>query len=312
MKPNFERLLRRALQNLQTYGNFSFTRRQLYYEICRTARPPQGFDWQTAAAIFGAGVLPALALRRQNPLAAAGLLGANAVFTGGLTLQRYLPHTLAPPFAWADFSEWLDKRNASPHSLIKTGESIQPEHFEWDLTLYGLPRLLICQSDEIAQMLRANQFNMEASCAVLNYREAVPLGANYQIMLKHAPAPRVFFLHDANATGYALLSSLREQTQISAETALVPLGLRPLHAQKLHLFATKTRLENNFNLEAFPFLSDDEKSWLRAGWTAEVSAVHPVRLLRVLRRLVLDLPPRPNFWDLRLPPRSLGFLTSSL
>jgi hypothetical protein len=311
--PNFERLLNQSLKNFSTYGSFYYTRRQLYHEFCRAARSPRGFDWQTAAAVFGLGLLPAFGLRKQNRLLSVGLIGANALLAGGLSWLRYTPHTLEPPFTFTEFDDWLDKQEDSLSGLIQNTQinSLPSFDYEPDLTLYGLPRMLVCQSDEIAAMLRANYFNMEASCAVLSLREAAPLGENYRKMLELTPNPKVFYLHDASIEGYSFVPILRERLEIPKKAAVNLLGLRPDHARRLHLFVQQNQVSSDFNLDAISFLSEDEKRWLQAGWIAEISAVHPVRLLRVLRRLVLQIPTPPSIWKMRLPPRSLGFMSSN-
>lgn len=310
--PNFERLLKHSLKNFSTYGNFYYTQRQLYYELCRVARPPRGFDWRTAAAVFGLGLLPALGLRKQSRALTTGLIGANAILTGGLTWLRYSPHTLPPPFTFAEFDDWLNKQREFPSGLLHIDKiNVKPFGYEPDLTLYGLPRLLVCQSDETAAMLRANYFNMEASCAVLSLREAAPLSENYQKMLELAPSPKVFYIHDASLEGYSFVPTLRERLELPENAVISLLGLRPDHAARLHLFVQRNQSQFDFNLDAISYLSEDEKRWLREGWTAELSSVHPVRLLRVLRRLVLQIPAPPSIWKLRLPPRSLGFMSSN-
>jgi hypothetical protein len=320
---NLASALTPSLKNLAAYPDLRFTRRQLYYETCRTAKQPKGFDAKTAAVVFAAGSLPAvaaLAARRAKTLAT-GLITANALAAVGLTQLRRAPHTLAPPFSWEHFESSLTeylKNDVRPAGLLemKTENLTNaPVSHPADLTLYGLPRLLVCESPEIAEMLRANRFHMEAACAVLSFAEAAaatttaPLAETFKEMLARAPHPRVFFLHDAAAEAYEKIRNLRARIGLPDAVQLTVLGLRPVHAARLHLFATRDARGSIDDFDSGAFLSEDENGWLAAGWRAEVAAVHPVRLLRVLRRLVLDLPAPVSVWRLRLPPRALGFMS---
>lgn len=302
--------LRRSFANLSRFGSLRFTREQLYYEVCRTLRPPQGLDLKTAAAVFAAGSLPVLALAGKQKKAL-GFVAANAALAGGLAWLRKSPHTLETPVSFAAFEKALEiyLKNNPPGGLLG-GEKREFE-FEQptDLPLYGLPRVLVCQSAEIAEMLRANYFHMESSCAVLSLAEAAPLSDVYQKMMKAAEGARVFFLHDASLEAYAQIPFLREQLNLPDAMRLTILGLRPSHAQRMHLFAERAARNLNADLAAISFLLEDEKRWLEAGWLAKVAAVSPVRILRVLRRLVLGLPAPTRFWQISLPARESGFMS---
>jgi hypothetical protein len=176
-----------------------------------------------------------------------------------------------------------------------------------DLTLYGLPTLLICEAGEIAQMLRANQFHLQTPCAVLSLREATPLENSFQTMLERAEKPQIFFIHDADAQAFSKIPTLRKKLNLDEAIPLKILGLRPVHAQRLHLFADK--ISNNSDaVQQIDFLDESEIKWLAEGNTAEISAISPVRLLRVLRRLILGTQIPPSVWSLKLPDKSLGFM----
>lgn len=189
---------------------------------------------------------------------------------------------------------------------------IRADDFPPDLRLYGLPRLLVCESAEIAEMLRANQFHMESSCAVLSLPEDAPLPEIYREMLARTGSGRIFFLHDADFAAYTQILNLRERLALPAAAKLTILGLRPVHAERLHLFAGRKNSFSKSDLESVKFLSEIEKQWLAAGFCAEVATVPPARLLRVLRRLILGLPARSNFWQTPLlPAREAGFMSEN-
>ena len=220
------------------------------------------------------------------------------------------PKTQTPQISWNEFEERLSphlKENKIDGLLEIESKAEFKNDFPVDLTLYGLPRLLLCESDEIAQMLRANQFHLQTPCGVLSVHEATPLSEVCQKMLSLAEDPQIFFLHNANLAAFSLIKNLRQTLQIAENISLRPIGLRPVHAQRLQLFANKTK-SNDFDFSGFTYLSDKEKKWLLQGNSAEVTAISPVRLLRALRRIILGLEIPPSNWPLKLPKKELGFI----
>jgi hypothetical protein len=126
-------------------------------------------------------------------------------------------------------------------------------------------------------------------------------------MLKKAEEPQVFFLHNASFEAFSILKNLRATLNLREEIPLRSLGLRPVHARRLHLFAQKN-VSREFDFSTVDFLDESEKNWLSRGNSAEVSAVSPVRLLRVLRRLILGLEIPPSEWQIQLLKKNLGFM----
>jgi hypothetical protein len=148
-----------------------------------------------------------------------------------------------------------------------------------DVLDYGLPRLLICQHDGIAAMLLANDLHMESGTAVLGGTQVV---AGVPELLRDAMergATTVYLLHDATATG----ATWREGVEHRIAGRVVALGLRPEQARALHLVRGPSG-------------------------GAELAAVPPVHLLRVLRRLLGQ--PRPPAGPTSVRGRAgLGFLS---
>lgn len=126
-----------------------------------------------------------------------------------------------------------------------------------DVLDYGLPRLLICQRDGIAAMLLANDLHMESGTAVLGGTQVV---AGLPDLLRDATergATTVYLLHDATPVG----RTWRERVENGIPGRVVALGLRPEQARALHLVRGPSG-------------------------GAELAAVPPVHLLRVLRKLL--------------------------
>ncbi len=277
----FEKTLQASLVNLQSFGRLYFTPKQLYYEFCRTLRLPFAID-----------------LRKSLP-----------IFDKVSSLMR-TPQTIETPASWnefgAKFAQYLKTNEIT--GLLKIESKIDfVEKFPSDLTLYGLPKILICESDEIAQMLRANQFHLQTPCGVLSLSEASPLPTGWQKMLGRAENPQAYFLHDASLRAFSVIKNLRQTLRIKDDVLLRPLGLRPVHAQRLRLFSIKAD-SRNLDLSELNYLSDEEKNWLLDGNSVEISAVSPIRLLRILRRIILGLEIPTSDWQLKLPSKSMGFM----
>jgi hypothetical protein len=182
--------------------------------------------------------------------------------------SRRLRFTVPAPIGYARFERLLSRWNGEVPGLLtaprRPAPAPPPEVFE-----YGLPRVLVCQHRDIADMLLANGLHMESVCPVFAVDD-LPLDERLRTALE-AGEGRVYVLHD---TGPAEAASVDAVTAWAAGVPVVPLGLRPVHARALHL--------------------------PRVGATAEVAAVNPARLLRTVHRLVREqYRPRRSFPRLR-------------
>jgi hypothetical protein len=201
--------LRRAVARAGAPGQIRFTRRQLYFELCRGLQP----------------------LCRAS---------------------RRLRFTVPAPIGYARFERALGRWRGEVPGLLTAPRPPAPvpppEVFE-----YGLPRVLVCQHREIADMLLANGLHMESVCPVFAVDD-LPLDPRFRAALE-AGSGRVYVLHDTHAPVDAV-------TRWAEQVPVVALGLRPVHARALHLPTV--------------------------GATAEVAAVNPARLLRTVHRLVRE------------------------
>jgi hypothetical protein len=148
-----------------------------------------------------------------------------------------------------------------------------------DLLDYPLPRVLVCQHERLAAALVANDLHMEGAAAVLGPADGAAPPPALRSALAAAPDPVVFLLHDATPAGLTWLSGTWTGW---APARVQSLGLRPAQARRLHLF--------------------------RGDTGAEVAAVPPDHLLRVLRRLLSGRPRRAAAPTLRQRAR-VGFLS---
>jgi hypothetical protein len=128
-------------------------------------------------------------------------------------------------------------------------------------------------------------------------------------MLSRTPDSRVYYLHSADTEGVSIIPTLREQMNLPAAIPLTAMGLRPSHAKNMHLFAFQKPLAQNKNEDWPYYLSARERTWLEAGWHVELEAVSPVRLLRVLRRMMLGAGKPRLKWPNLGEEREIGFMT---
>ncbi len=262
-----EKALQTSIRNLQSFGRICFTPKQIYYEFCRTLNSP-------------------------------------------FRLLTFGNKTIKPPISFERFAQLLEAylQNNELKNLLEIKPNIEfTRNVPNDLTLYGLPKILVCETDEIAQMLRANQFHLQTPCAVLSLSEATPMPESFHKMMTKAENPQVYFLHNANLEAFSLIKHLRQTIAAQTDIPLRPIGLRPIHAMRLQLFANKTNSQA-FDFSEPSYLHNDEKKWLLDGNSAEVSAISPVRLLRVLRRIILGLEAPASNWQFKLPKKELGFM----
>lgn len=192
----------------------------------------------------------------------------------------------------AEFEEAL--RIAPPPSGLLRGLPLPPLPLagrEPDLAAYGLARILVCQSEEVARMLQENLFHMETGCAVLASPEPGPIPPPFAAMLRRARRPSFFLLYDASPAGLRWQRAWTEHRRWWRGARLRSAGLSPAQARRLGLPALSGKAVEVGAVAAG--LAPAERQWLEAGWSAEVAAVAPARLLRALRRIVLGSLPVP-------------------
>jgi hypothetical protein len=286
-----------------------YTERQLFYEVCRTLRPPLLGGRRAPLLTLVAGSLPALALRRRPGFAAVLALLAAGTAAGVWGVGR-IPRTVEPPLDQNRFAQALAAyrlRHGEPHGLLPPPSPPVPlTEREPDLADYGLARVLVCQDATLAHMLVANMLHLEAECAILSLAAATPLPDAVVAMLMRAPGAQVLVLHDASAEGVALPARAADLLELPPGMPVRSLGLQPAHAQRMHLFAPRGPAPADVShLPATP----REQRWLLNGSWAEPAALRPAHLLRALRRAL-----RPNAGQVRRRPtlrqfRKTGYMT---
>lgn len=302
-----------SINGLAAYGELAYTERQLYYDVCRTLRPVPGLARRQLPWALAIGLLPAL-LTLRRPRRAAALIVADVLVVEALHLLRRIPFTLRPPIFYDGFTKALHDycaQHTPPSGLLPppTPRSSSLRDVEPDLLDYGVQHLLVCQQTEVAHMLLANYAHIEWACPILTLSEAIPLPDGLQAMLRRSEKGRVYFLHNASPEGLALVPGLRHRLGVSPDIRITAMGLRPAQALHLHLFAERHLSPAKLPSEWPAYLSARERAWLRAGWQTETQALHPVRLLRALRRIMLGPPVKKTRIPSLRRDQTVGFMT---
>ncbi|MEV5836526.1 hypothetical protein [Nocardia sp. NPDC052112] len=184
--------------------------------------------------------------------------------------SRRFAFTIPAPLSYPAFRAALDGREvpglltpAPPRSTRAGLHTPEPDLFD-----YGLPRLLVCESDAVAQMLRANGLPMESACPILSASE-LPLDPGIARMLSRVDGT-IYLLHDASPHGLSFPTRLAHLTDIPDRARIVPLGLRPRQAGGLHLPHLRGPVPSAEGAQVDP--------WERAGLRGRESNAHAVQM----------------------------------
>lgn len=199
-----DRLLRGAIERAAAPNGVRFTERQLYFELCR-------------------GLVPVHRLPRRPAFTVSALVPYRVFRTA---LDRH-----------GDVPGLLDPALPLPRGVGRYTR--EPDLFD-----YGLPRLLVCESTQVAAMLRANGVPMESACPVVSAAD-LPLDPGIAAMLGRAGGATVYVLHDASDEGLAFPARLPSLTDIPDEVRVAGIGLSPSQAAPLHLPHARGRLSRS-------------------------------------------------------------------
>jgi len=198
---------------------------------------------------------------------------------------------------------WLDswaRINGSVTQILPSvsnalpAQNIAPDP---NVSNYSFDRLVVCQTDEIAQMLIANNFHFENNCAILSisgYPQRI-FETTMQ-MLRRNTELRVFAFHDCSPEGMKLANELRTNSHwFPDETiVIVDIGLSPrqILAAKRDMFiqSSKSSAQASQLLAASikENLSQVELEWLDGGNFVELESFTPQQLIQVLNRSIAN------------------------
>jgi hypothetical protein len=164
-----------------------------------------------------------------------------------------------------------------------------------DITNYSFDRAVICDRPSIAQMLIANNFHFENSCAVLSvtgYPQSI--FDTVMTMLKRNPNLKVYVLHDASPKGVGLANYLRtnEKWFTDNNIAIYDVGLFPrqIFASPTSMFIIN-KAGGKVAINKLPevvknSLSVEELAWLAAGNIVELESFTTQKIMQVLSQAI--------------------------
>lgn len=194
-----------------------------------------------------------------------------------------------------EIDEWLRRWQQNNGVVTKylqmPSHPTAPAKVSQEISAYSFDRAVICDRDEIAHFLIANNFHFENNCAVLSingYPQSI--FTTVLEMLHRNPQLKVYVLHDASPSGVQLVHRLRTTPRWFAASqgiAIFDLGLMPRQVMKRHMFVRQSD-DCQQQVLALPepvrnLLQPDELKWLAAGKHVELESLSPLLLLKVLR-----------------------------
>ena len=186
--------------------------------------------------------------------------------------------------------EWLERWQTANGTLEKL--LLHPDKNALPATIASeiITCAIICQSDEIAQFLIANNVNSDNDCTILSingYPQNI-FDTAMEILRRNADV-KIYALHDASPVGVDLVNQLRTNPNWFAnqDIKIFDLGIFPhqvLENRDMSVQNSKTMAEAARQL---PYkvrldLTLEEMAWLDAGNFVELESLEPPRLLRIV------------------------------
>ena len=194
----------------------------------------------------------------------------------------------------AESDEWLrrwQRVNGTLEKLLPAPrQEALPASIDPEVRAYSFDRAIICDSDETAQFLIANNVHFENNCAILSisgYPQSI-FDTVIEMLRRNADL-KVYALHDANPAGVSLVHQLRTSPNWFANQAVTifDLGISPrqiLETRDMFVQQSQTMAQSARQLPdaVRQGLTAAELAWLDAGNFVELESFTPQRLLRVV------------------------------
>lgn len=204
------------------------------------------------------------------------LLGLTALWLGIWQKRKIAqsPIISSLSISAALMQSWLDqwmRINGSPDKLLPTPQTLAASSMPRpDVTAYSFDRVVVCDSDAIANMLIANNFHFENNCAILaisGYPQNI-FGVTMQ-MLRRNPELRVYALHNCDPIGVSLAHQLRNPDWFpDTNITIIDVGLLPRQIMAKSGIFIQTSADTQaaqLPIEVRQGLSTAELEWLDAG-----------------------------------------------
>jgi hypothetical protein len=181
------------------------------------------------------------------------------------------------------WQRWKTAHGMPPGLIVRKADPPVSKAREADIGDYSFDRAVICDRARTVDLLIANNFHFENSCAVLSIG-GYPKGPfeTVRTMLKRNPKLQVYALHDASIPGCALAHTLANDPQwFKGQAPVTDLGLRPRHAGPFRGLLLPP--QGGPSVEPDQGISADELLWLNS-YLLELAAIRPEQILKRLFR----------------------------
>lgn len=242
--------------------------------------------------ILIAGMIIGLSLNSFFWFVFSVLSGMISIYLGYRQLNRINDIGQSFFISESQFDGWINRWkeiNGFEKMLPLPREESTASSISTEITAYSFDRVVICDNAAIAQMLIANNFHFENSCAVLSitgYPESI--FTTVLEMLRRNPDLKVYALHDASPSGVALVYNLRNSPDwfFNTNAVIYDLGLLPrqiLSSQGVFVInsAESSQQAQQLPEEVRRDLTSEELKWLDMGNFVELESFSPQRIIRV-------------------------------
>ncbi|MGB7892352.1 MAG: hypothetical protein WCF82_10720 [Microcoleus sp.] len=240
------------------------------------------------------GISASLILNYVPGYIAASALGLFSYWLG--ISQKNSPQITGEIFIvnQAQSDKWLQRWQTVNGTLEKLlpapRQEALPASIDREISAYSFDRAIICDSDEIAQFLIANNVHFENNCAILSISGYPQSIFNTVIeMLRRNADLKVYALHNASPAGVGLIHQLRTSPNWFGNQAVTifDLGISPrqiLATRDMFVQQSQTMAQTARQLPdaVRQGLTAEELAWLDAGNFVELESFTPQRLLRVV------------------------------
>lgn len=183
---------------------------------------------------------------------------------------------------------WAEENGTIKELLLSPSKELTKASVPKELKEYSFDRLLVCETDEIAQFFIANNFHFENNCAVLSL-DGYPhnLFSTIMEMVLKNDQLKVYALHNANWRGLAMLETLRDDEKWFKNypnISIIDIGLRPRQFFQQKMFVQQYNQTHAKTPKDTSSVTNKEKRWLDAANVVYLESLNPSNLIRVVTK----------------------------
>lgn len=272
-----------VVNKLSDNGKLYFTPQQLQYAVSRKAMKP--FSWTTLLIVFavistiiGSIVLFNIVAQAFSNFPTELIFFVYLVVIASIILfwivlifsvKKFHKPTISIPQSHVEFEnsvlgDWRRIYQKFPDKLVR--------NFTFQENFQNLRGILLCQTDDAAICLNANQVDKSLNLAIVYKPQKVN-----ELLQKHGKLP-VYVLHDASIEGVDFLERIKRQ--IGNQTPVFEIGLRPQNVMKWNV---QKMCEKGSNANFLESLTAEERDWLNQGYNVPLYVLRPEKLIRFVR-----------------------------